>query len=170
DARFIAVLLPNGVQTDEDDAQRARAFVRAVVELTVNVKPAADAMLAAMAASGHAFETPAQQDFVHGNVKARERMIAQYAVAGARRGIVIGTDHAAESLMGFFTKFGDGGAAILPLAGLNKPRVRAVARSPGGYELHVMQVPTAYRVELRPLRPDEHPYGVPSDQTDDFLQ
>ncbi|MFP3711011.1 NAD(+) synthase, partial [Paraburkholderia sp. SIMBA_009] len=88
------------------DAQRALAFVRADETFTVDVKPAADAMLASLVASGHAFETPAQQDFVHGNIKARERMIAQYAVAGARRGIVIGTDHAAESLMGFFTKFG----------------------------------------------------------------
>ena len=142
--------LPNGVQNDEADA-RALAFVRADEELTVNVKPAADAMLAALVASGHAFETPAQQDFVHGNVKARERMIAQYAVA--RRGIVIGTDHAAESLMGFFTKFGDGGADILPLAGLNKRRVRAVARALGGDELIVMKVPTADLEELRPLRP-----------------
>jgi NAD+ synthase len=127
DARFIAMRLPNGVQNDEADAQRALAFVRADETFTVDVKPAADAMLASLVASGHAFENAAQQDFVHGNIKARERMIAQYAVAGARRGIVIGTDHAAESLMGFFTKFGDGGADVLPLAGLSKRRVRAVA-------------------------------------------
>ena len=68
---------------------------------------------------------------MHGNIKARQRMIAQYAVAGARAGVVIGTDHAAESVMGFFTKFGDGGADILPLAGLNKRRVRAIARALG---------------------------------------
>ncbi|MCA3837063.1 ammonia-dependent NAD(+) synthetase, partial [Burkholderia sp.] len=105
EARFIAMRLPNGVQNDEADAQRALAFVRADEVLTVDVKPAADAMLGSLAAAGHVFDTPAQQDFVHGNIKARERMIAQYAVAGAQRGIVIGTDHAAESLMGFFTKF-----------------------------------------------------------------
>lgn len=47
-------------------------------------------------------------------------MITQYAVAGENSGAVIGTDHAAENLTGFFTKFGDGGADILPLFRLNK--------------------------------------------------
>ena len=88
-------------------------------------------MLAALDNSGVLYKDEAQQDFVHGNIKARQRMIAQYAVAGARAGVVIGTDHAAESVMGFFTKFGDGGADVLPLAGLNKRRVRAVAKALG---------------------------------------
>ncbi|TCW77312.1 NAD(+) synthase [Burkholderia sp. SRS-46] len=170
DARFIAMRLPYGTQRDEADAQRSLAFIRADEELTVDVKPAADAKLASLVAGGLAFADHAQQDFVHGNIKARERMIAQYAVAGARRGIVIGTDHAAESLMGFFTKFGDGGADILPLAGLNKRRVRAVASTLGGEASIVMKVPTADLEELRPLRPDEHAYGVTYDEIDDFLE
>ncbi|MBN3817100.1 ammonia-dependent NAD(+) synthetase [Paraburkholderia sp. Se-20369] len=170
DARFIAMRLPYGTQRDEADAQRSLAFIRADEELTVDVKPAADAKLASLVAGGLAFADHAQQDFVHGNIKARERMIAQYAVAGARRGIVIGTDHAAESLMGFFTKFGDGGADILPLAGLNKRRVRAVASTLGGEASIVMKVPTADLEELRPLRPDEHAYGVSYDEIDDFLE
>ena len=37
-------------------------------------------------------------------------------LAGAQSGAVIGTDHAAENITGFFTKFGDGGADILPLS------------------------------------------------------
>lgn len=131
DARFVAMRLPYGAQHDEADARRALAFVRADETLTVDVKPAADAMLAALAAGGLAYLDHAQQDFVLGNIKARERMIAQYAVAGARNGVVIGTDHAAESVMGFFTKFGDGGADVLPLAGLTKRRVRALARMLG---------------------------------------
>jgi hypothetical protein len=45
-------------------------------------------------------------------------MIAQFALAGANHGLVIGTDHAAEALMGFFTKFGDGAPDVLPLSGL----------------------------------------------------
>lgn len=170
DARFIAVRLPYGVQRDEEDAQRALAFVAADENLTIDVKPAADAMLGALVAAGQRFRDEAQQDFVHGNVKARERMIAQYAVAGARRGIVIGTDHAAESVMGFFTKFGDGGADLLPLAGLTKRRVRAVARHLGGAEALVMKVPTADLEALRPLLPDETAYGVTYDQIDDFLE
>jgi NAD+ synthase len=169
-ARFVAVRLPYGIQRDEADAQQALAFVRADENLTIDVKPAADAMLAALTASGVRFADPAQQDFVHGNIKARQRMIAQYAVASARAGVVIGTDHAAESVMGFFTKFGDGGADILPLTGLNKRRVRAVAHALGAPDTLTHKIPTADLEMLRPLRPDEDAYGIPYDQIDDFLE
>ncbi len=170
DARFVAMRLPYGVQRDEADAQRALAFVRADETLTIDIQPAADAPLAALAAGELGFRDDAQQDFVHGNIKARQRMIAQYAVAGARQGIVIGTDHAAESLMGFFTKFGDGGADVLPLAGLNKRRVREIARALGADEALVMKVPTADLEALRPQLPDEHAYGIGYDQIDDYLE
>lgn len=170
DARFVAMRLPYGAQHDEADARRALAFVRADETLTVDVKPAADAMLAALAAGGLAYLDHAQQDFVLGNIKARERMIAQYAVAGARNGVVIGTDHAAESVMGFFTKFGDGGADVLPLAGLTKRRVRALVRMLGADEPLVLKTPTADLETLRPQRPDEHAYGITYEQIDDFLE
>jgi NAD+ synthase len=170
EARFVAMRLPYGVQRDEEDAQRALAFIGADELVTIDVKPAADAMIDALVAGQLQFADHGQQDFVHGNIKARARMIAQYAVAGARGGIVIGTDHAAESVMGFFTKFGDGGADVLPLAGLNKRRVRTIARTLGGGELIVMKVPTADLETLRPLHPDEHSYGVTYDEIDDFLE
>jgi len=102
DARFVAIRLPHGEQKDEADAQQALAFIRADETVTVDIKPAADAMLASLHQSGLPFADEAQEDFVHGNIKARQRMIAQYAIASTRMGVVIGTDHAAESLMGFF--------------------------------------------------------------------
>jgi NAD+ synthase len=81
----------------------------------------------------------ARQDFVLGNVKARLRMVAQYAIANARGGLVIGIDHAAEAVMGFFTKFGAGAGAgdLAPLAGLVKGQVRALGAhlgAPRAYE------------------------------------
>ena len=170
DARFVAVRLPYGEQKDEADAQQALRFIRADESLAIDIKPAADAMLAALNHGGVPLADEAQQDFVHGNIKARQRMIAQYAVAGARAGVVIGTDHAAESLMGFFTKFGDGGADVLPLAGLNKRRVRAVAKALGAPEALAHKVPTADLEMLRPQRPDEDAYGIRYDDIDDFLE
>ncbi|HEX7932994.1 MAG TPA: ammonia-dependent NAD(+) synthetase [Paraburkholderia sp.] len=170
DARFVAIRLPHGEQKDEADAQRALAFIRADESMTIDIKPAADAMLASLRQSGVPFSDESQEDFVHGNIKARQRMIAQYAVASMRTGVVIGTDHAAESLMGFFTKFGDGGADVLPLAGLNKRRVRAVAQALGATEALVHKVPTADLEALRPQRPDEDAYGVPYETIDDFLE
>lgn len=70
-------------------------------------------------------------------------MIAQYALAGTPRGLVIGTDHAAKAVMGFFTKYGDGAADILPLAGLTKRRVWALATYLGASDDIVFKVPTA---------------------------
>lgn len=109
--RFIAVRLPYQVQQDEADAQASLATIRADEEQTVNIGPS----VKALAEQLEALEglEPAKSDFVIGNIKARIRMVAQYAIAGARGGLVIGTDHAAEAVMGFFTKFGDGAATWL---------------------------------------------------------
>jgi NAD+ synthase len=170
DASFVAVRLPYGMQADEADARHALEVIGADREVTVDIKPATDAMLEAAKRGGLAFADPAQEDFVWGNIKARQRMIAQYAIAGTLRGLVIGTDHAAEALMGFFTKFGDGAADILPLSGLNKRRVRAVATALGAPAPLVMKVPTADLENNAPLRPDEDAYGVTYDEIDDFLE
>jgi NAD+ synthase len=170
DARFIAMRLPYGEQRDEADAQRALAFIRPDETLNVDIRPAADAMSMSLDSSGLRYGDAHHQDFVLGNIKARQRMIAQYAVAGARMGIVIGTDHAAESLMGFFTKYGDGGADILPLYGLNKRRVRALAKALGASDDICMKTPTADLESLVPLKPDEDSYGISYDVIDDFLE
>jgi NAD+ synthase len=170
EAHFVAVRLPYGDQRDEEDAQLALQFVRPDETLTVNVKGPSDEMLRSLERGGAQYVDDFQEDFVLGNIKARQRMIAQYAIAGARRGLVIGTDHAAESLMGFFTKFGDGGADILPLSGLTKRRVRALARSMGGDQRLVLKVPTADLETLTPQRPDEDSYGITYENIDDFLE
>jgi NAD+ synthase len=169
-AHFIAMRLPYGEQLDEADAQRALAFIRPDETLTVDIKPAADAMLTSLDVSGVQFIDARHKDFVLGNIKARQRMIAQYALAGARSGVVIGTDHAAESLMGFFTKYGDGGADILPLYGLNKRRVRALAKALGASDEIAMKIPTADLETLTPQKPDEASYGISYDEIDDFLE
>ncbi|KXV03098.1 NAD(+) synthetase [Caballeronia megalochromosomata] len=170
DARFIGMRLPYGEQRDEADAQRALAFIQPDETLTVDVKPPADAMLASLAASGLPYRDAQHEDFVLGNIKARQRMIAQYAVAAARAGVVIGTDHAAESLMGFFTKFGDGGADVLPLYGLTKRRVRALAQALGASIEIAEKVPTADLETLTPMKPDEDSYGIGYEDIDDFLE
>ncbi|HEX7388158.1 MAG TPA: ammonia-dependent NAD(+) synthetase [Castellaniella sp.] len=170
DARFVAMRLPYGTQLDEADAQACLQVIQPDELMTVDVKPASDAMLASVQAAGQVFRDAAQQDFIHGNIKARARMVAQYAVAGSRGGLVVGTDHAAESLMGFFTKFGDGAADTTPLAGLNKRRVRALAALMGAPDALVYKVPTADLELLKPLKPDEDAFGVTYAQIDDFLE
>lgn len=170
DAAFIAMRLPYGVQKDEAEAQRSLEVIAPDRTLAVDIRPAADAMLAALKAGGLAFRDAAHEDFVLGNIKARQRMIAQFAVAGAHDGLVIGTDHAAEALMGFFTKFGDGAADVTPLTGLNKRRVRALGQALGAPEELVFKVPTADLESLVPQKPDEDAFGVSYAQIDDFLE
>lgn len=170
EATFYAMRLPYGVQADEKDAQLALSFIGADQVLTVDVKPASDAALAASLAAGVAFRDAHHQDFVQGNIKARQRMIAQYAVAGAHDGLVVGTDHAAEAVSGFFTKFGDGAADLVPLTGLTKRRVRAVADALGAPAELVWKTPTADLETLDPGKADEDALGVTYDDIDDFLE
>ena len=169
-ATFYAMRLPYGEQHDEDDAQMAINYIRADEQLDVNIKPSADGMLEGLEQGGLEFDDAHQRDFVHGNVKARARMIAQYAVAGRHGGLVVGTDHGAEAVMGFFTKHGDGACDVTPLAGLNKRRVRAMLSVLDGPESLVNKVPTADLESLSPGRTDEDALGVSYDQIDDFLE
>ena len=163
--RFIAVRLPYGVQADEADAQKALAFIQPDVSLTVNIKESADAMTRAVEA------TEAKvSDFNKGNIKARCRMIAQYALAGAHSGAVIGTDHAAENVTAFFTKFGDGGADILPLYRLNKRQGKQLLMALGADPALYEKVPTADLEEEKPGIADEVALGVTYNEIDDYLE
>jgi NAD+ synthase len=165
--RFIAVRLPHLVQHDEHDAQTALDFIKPDVCHTVNIGPA----VKGLAGEIRAFEGKSANtvDFVLGNTKARMRMVAQYTVAGAERGLVIGTDHAAEAVMGFFTKFGDGACDLAPLSGLVKNQVRAIARHFGAPQSLVEKVPTADLEDLTPGKPDEASHGVTYAEIDAFL-
>jgi len=168
-ALFHAMRLPYGVQRDEGEAQKSLVSIAPDRTLTVDIKPACDALLAALRDDVE-FRDAGHEDFVMGNIKARQRMVAQYAVAGASDSLVIGTDQAAEALMGFFTKYGDGAADVVPLTGLTKRRVRALARALGAPDELVMKVPTADLETLKPMRPDEDAFGVSYEMIDDFLE
>ena len=163
--QFVAVRLPYGVQADEADAQKALAFIQPDVSLVVNIKESVDAMERAVEATGTDVS-----DFNKGNIKARSRMVAQYALAGAYSGAVIGTDHAAENITGFFTKFGDGGADILPLYRLNKRQGKQLLQALGADPALYEKVPIADLEEEKPGIADEVALGVTYDNIDDYLE
>ena len=166
EANFIAVRLPYGVQHDEDDAQKALEFINAKTEWTFNIAPAVDGFETEFATTA----TDDVTDFNKGNIKARSRMIAQYALAGQENLLVIGTDHAAESVTGFFTKFGDGGADILPLYTLNKRQNRSLLKELGASEQLYNKVPTADLLDGVPGRTDEEELGITYEEIDDYLE
>lgn len=166
EANFIAVRLPYGIQHDEDDAQASMEFIKAKTEWTFNIAPAVDGFEAEFAKTA----TEDVSDFNKGNIKARSRMIAQYALAGQSNLLVIGTDHAGESVTGFFTKFGDGGADILPLYTLNKRQNRALLKQLGASERLYNKVPTADLLDGLPGRTDEAELGITYNHIDDYLE
>ena len=68
---------------------------------------------------------------VRGNLKARMRMMSLYYLANAENLLVAGTGDRSEDLIGYFTKYGDGGVDFLPIAHLYKSQVRLLAKHVG---------------------------------------
>lgn len=161
-----AVRLPCGVQRDEEDAQFALKFIDPDHTLTINILRTVEALVAE---TQQATQQPVS-DFTKGNVKARARMMAQYAVAGDRNLLVVGTDHAAEALTGFYTKFGDGAADVMPLAGLSKRQGAMMLEALGADRRLFEKIPTADLLDEQPGRSDEAELGLSYTEIDDFLE
>ena len=165
-AEFTAVRLPYNVQADEADAQLALTFIRPDHGVTFNIHRAVDGFEAEyLDATGDEMS-----DFTKGNVKARARMIAQYALAGQAGYLVVGTDHAAEAVTGFFTKFGDGGADLLPLTGLTKGQGRSLLEHLDAPERLYLKAPTADLLDDTPGQTDEANLGLTYSDIDAFLR
>jgi NAD+ synthase len=162
---FYGVRLPYGEQGDAQDAIDAVEFINPSVSMTVNIQAAVDASYSTLKKAGIEMS-----DFVKGNEKARERMKVQFAIAAMKNGVVLGTDHSAEAVTGFYTKFGDGAADLVPLFRLNKRQGKAILKELGCPEHLYNKKPTADLEENKPLIPDEEALGVTYDQIDDYLE
>lgn len=166
DVAFHAALLPYGKQADRNDALRAVDFIQPDVIHDFNIENGVDGLARDFEISeGHEIT-----DYDKGNVKARMRMIAQYALASENKLFVIGTDHAAEAVTGFFTKYGDGGADILPLSGLTKRQGKALLRELGAPERFITKAPTADLLDMKPGQTDESELGLTYEVLDDYLE
>lgn len=166
DVRFIAMRLPYARQFDADDAQLALSFVKPQRSITFDIAGGVDGFVGEYR-NGLGEE---MSDFTKGNVKARARMVAQYAIAGQHRLLVVGTDHAAEAVTGFFTKFGDGGVDIVPLTGLTKRQGRALLEHLGAPSRLYEKAPTADLLDHTPGQTDEDNLGLRYVDIDDYLE
>lgn len=166
EAEFIAVRLPYRVQHDEDDAQLALSFIRPDRAVAVNISASVDALAAEVS---DALGEPIS-DFNKGNVKARVRMVAQYAIAGDHRLLVVGTDHAAEAVTGFFTKFGDGAVDVIPLSGLSKRQGACLLQHLGAPDRLWRKTPTADLLDGTPGQSDEANLGIAYEHIDAYLE
>ena len=166
DATFVAVRLPYRVQFDADDAAAALEFIGPDRTIEVNIQNGVDGVEKDIEQAAGATIS----DFNRGNIKARIRAVTQYALAGHDNGLVVGTDHAAEAVTGFFTKFGDGASDVLPLSGLTKRQGQALLRELGAPERLWRKVPTADLLDGVPGRADEDELGITYEQIDDYLE
>ena len=88
------------------------------------------------------------------NIKARSRMTALYALANQKKLLVAGTGDMSEILVGYFTKYGDGAADLLPISHLYKTEVRALGAA--------LRLP--YRVVTKPSSPNLWPGHLASQE------
>ena len=166
DYQFIAVVLPYGQQQDGSDVEDAMSWIRPDIRIDVNIKDSVDTLVEGMEEN----EKIKISDFNKGNIKARTRMMVQFALAGDHQGIVLGTDHAAENIVGFFTKFGDGAADLMPIFRLNKRQGQILLEELGAPRHLIYKIPTADLEDGQPMQADEDVLGVTYQAIDDYLE
>ncbi len=130
----LGVLMP--CHSDPVDAEYARLVAQAldIETLTVDLGPVYDGLVAALPPAGR---------MATANLKPRLRMAALYCLAAERRYLVAGTGNKSELMVGYFTKYGDGGVDLEPLGGLYKREVWELARFLGVPQPVIDRPPTA---------------------------
>ncbi|SUO94133.1 NAD(+) synthase [Suttonella ornithocola] len=131
----------------------------------ISIEPMYQAVMTSVASALH--PDPERVKVLHGNVMARLRMVTLFTLAQSYRAVVVGTDNLAESYTGYFTKFGDGAADVLPLARLRKEQVLALAEVLGVPSQIIYKAPSA---GLWEGQTDEDELGVNYTVLDTFLR
>ncbi len=155
----LGVLLPDIRFADElrrETEEYARSL--GIVHRTVPIQPLVDAFRQSLPELGDRVAL--------GNVMARVRMTVDYAIARERRLLVAGTGNKSEILLGYFTKYGDGGVDLLPVGDLYKTELRELARKLGLPEAILERPPTA---GLWEGQTDEGELGISYDDADQIL-
>ena len=109
---------------------------------------------------------PGAISLARGNLKPRLRMSALYYFANKLNYLVCGTGNKSELMVGYFTKYGDGGVDILPIADLFKRQVRQLARELKIPQAIITKAPTA---GLWSGQTDEVEMGITYNKLDDIL-
>ncbi len=125
--KTVGVFQPYSTQADIDDSYAVAEAFNLKYKVETNVHKAVDAIEETVNSVMPHLEQESISPQAKGNIKARTRMVVQYAIANSLNLLVVGTDHASEAITGFFTKYGDGAVDITPLSTLDKRQVRELA-------------------------------------------
>ncbi|MCM3784882.1 ammonia-dependent NAD(+) synthetase [Neobacillus mesonae] len=166
--KTLGVFQPYGEQVDISDSYAvAKAFdLKHTVE--TNIEEAVNEIALEVEHGFKSLGTPRHMTPQgKGNVKARTRMVVQYALSFEMNLLVVGTDHASEAITGFYTKWGDGAVDITPLSSLNKRQVRQIAAYIGVPQSVLDKAPTA---GLWEGQTDEKELGITYDDNSNYLE
>ncbi|MDD2482931.1 MAG: NAD+ synthase [Candidatus Shapirobacteria bacterium] len=152
--RVFGILMPYSRQVDIDDA------ITVVNQLNIkyfkkDIKPLVDQFKIS------------DNRFVNGNIMSRVRMTIAYAYANHRNGLVIGTTNKSEMAVGYFTKYGDGGCDLEPIANLYKTEIFELAKLLNIPKNIIVKVPSA---GLWDSQTDDTELGFTYVDLDNFLQ
>ncbi len=154
----LAAILP--CHSQPIDARLARQVIDVfqLPSVTVNLSDAFDAMTDDL--------PPTEHRLAEANVKPRLRMTALYYLAQMHSYLVLGSGNKTEILVGYFTKYGDGGVDLLPLGDVYKTEVWELARDLGVPQTVVERAPSA---GLWPGQTDEGELGITYEKLDEVL-
>ncbi len=174
--RVIGVIMPSA--SNPDDAVQASKVASAfgvktlTVDLTAMAKTFYGSMPTEVAFQGlglapsNVVEGDTGLQLATANVRPRMRMTTLYYVANMVKGVVLGTGNKSEAMIGYFTKYGDGGVDLFPIIDLYKFEVRAVAAYIGVPQSVIDRPPTA---GLWQGQTDEDEIGLTYAQLDEAL-
>jgi NAD+ synthase len=164
----LGVFQPYGQQEDIADSYAVAEAFQLKYKMETNIEEAVDEIALEVE---HGFKSIGMSRHISrggkGNVKARTRMVMQYALAFDLNLLVVGTDHASEAVTGFYTKWGDGAVDVTPLSTLNKRQVRQLASAIGVPQSVLDKAPTA---GLWEGQTDEGELGITYEANSDYLE
>ncbi|MBN2331308.1 MAG: NAD+ synthase [Candidatus Aenigmarchaeota archaeon] len=154
----IGVIMPCGSADQDADHAMELAEGFGIRTEFVDIKPIFDRLRQSL---------PPGQGIAEANLKPRLRMVTLYYFANLNNYLVLGTGNKSELMVGYYTKYGDGGVDLLPIAGLYKSEVREMARMIGVPEGIIAKPPSA---GLWHGQTDEGEIGMSYDELDETLK
>lgn len=155
----LGVLMPCHSQPEDLRLGQEVADAFGIRTITVDLSGPYNTLLAAV--------PPSESDLASANVKPRLRMMVLYYLAQTHNYLVLGSGNKTELVVGYFTKYGDGGVDLLPLGGVYKTEVWELARELQVPREVVERPPTA---GLWPGQTDEKEMGITYDELDRILK
>ncbi len=146
--RVVGVLMPCYSHPQDEADARLVAKAVGIPAVTVSLDGVFDALTDSLQGAikglpAHPGVVDIKQQMPEANIKPRLRMTSLYFIANSLNYLVAGTGNRSEAYLGYFTKYGDGGVDVLPIGGLLKSEVNAMAKELGVPQPIIDKPPTA---------------------------